>query len=216
MSPDVRIFPDLSLYEKRLDLIEAGISGIDDVRIIMGLATCEHKYNVVDRRAISSVEEVSFDEQRGQIDVDAFAFNLDFEYGIHKSPENVFVLTDRDLFAEKCQFVIGRTIRDKNLSIQSVYRFIKATNDESLQKESIRYIARHNYAHLAGLKRSEDFENPNVINGIANGHCSDGYCTMRQALSVDEILRLVESPVYQDNMAGFCMNCVKGLIKKSE
>jgi len=215
MSPDTRIYSNSGLYLERPDLLYAAVDGVNDVRILQGKVPCRYSGNNEERRFISYTEEFSNNKKRRQVDADALAFILDSESGLYRPAATNLIFTDRDLYYEGSDYAVGLTFSDKNISIQSIYRIIKATKNEVLQKKAVRCIARRGYATLVGLTKSEDYVTPRVVDGVPRADCSKEDCTMHQLSSVDEILNLVESPFYQDNIAGLCLDCAKSLIIKS-
>jgi len=215
MSPDMRIYTNSGLFSERLDLLHAAVDGVNDIRILQGKIPCSYSGNDEERRFISYTEAFSYNKNRGQVDADALAFIIDSESGIYRSSPNNLIFTDRNLYCEESDYVVGLTFSDKKISIQSVYLIIKATNDKILQKEAVKYVARRSYASLAGLINPEDYATPSVVDGIARADCCKEDCTMHEISSVDEIFHLVESPYYRDNIAGLCLDCVKSVIKKA-
>lgn len=209
----VRMNSNSSLYLERPDLIGAAASGVRDVMILQGLQPALLSGGLDTSRVLDVFEEDSFNRGRQQLDVVRYADQL-VRYTDVGEGDSDYVLTDQDIFAPETNFVFGVTWGETTqLSIQSVARFLRSTRDRKLQGELITHVARHEYAHMAGLLENQDFVNPDGRGGIYEGYCAD-LCTMQQVVSVEEVIAQVQR-LDGHELAGFCMNCIDMLDRKA-
>lgn len=163
----------------------------------------------------SEHEKDAYNHEREQIDVDKYSSVL-FKNTNILGPERIptIILTDKDMNYEnrETNFVFGVGWGDSlQLSVQSINRIIKATDDKISQSSLANYLARHEYGHMLGLNRS-NYAEPDKRGGIYKGHCGADACTMNQVTSISEIIALVEKlDGNSDKLAGFCAGCVAKL-----
>lgn len=142
-----------------------------------------------------------------QINVEEFVYHLARE-GALDPRQPIYLLTAKDLFEPRLNFMFGITVTGLGVSVQSHKRFEDVSRDPRWLEATARHMARHEFGHLVGLNRTT-ISNPDTREGIYQDHCTN-LCTMQQVMSVNEtgrlIYRLEEGP-----NAGFCDDCVGSL-----
>ncbi|MDB5175391.1 MAG: hypothetical protein JWM81_249 [Candidatus Saccharibacteria bacterium] len=212
MDKAVRLNANASLYNERPDLFMAAAIGISDVLKLQGHTPVLTTSGPETAEAISGFEARSYNPGRQQLDLrshlELLAASTDLA-----GPKTDFLVTDWDMFAEGTWYVFGVTIYEWQLSVQSVARFVRHTSDVKLQGKLMTHIARHEYAHMAGMISPQDYSHPDRRSGLYAGHCAN-VCTLQQVMMVPETLSLA-SKLDGHELAGFCAGCVTSLRRKA-
>ena len=208
----VQLYPSAQVREEYPDHIKAAAFGIADVLTVQGYSP-----RIVSAREeistfIGQLEQQNYNSSRGQLSLESYWQTLGTHTDMLRTSRPDFVLSGLDLYAENTNFVFGVTIPEMQVSVQSIARYIRMTRDESVQLAATRHIARHEYAHIAGMNDRSDYRRPDTRGGIYEGHCMDE-CTMQQVMNTNDVLSLLEK-LDGHELAGFCVSCVSSLRRK--
>lgn len=212
MATCIRLNSGGNLLRERPDLLQSAANGIADVTRLRGADTQILTGGNSTSDVLASYEQRFYNDSRQQLDLDRYMLALANETDLAGTDTHDFLLTDLDAFAEGTNFVFGNTIFDWRLSAQSVARFLRATNDEILQNSAVRHVARHEYAHIAGMNSTGDYMNPDNRGGLYEGHCANE-CTLHQVNSVKETFELLDT-LSSTRTSGFCLSCIATLRSK--
>lgn len=209
---EVRVFSNASIFDERIDLLEAAATGVADTIRVAG-HTSEFtpiKHEVTE--FFSALEERSYNSQRHQLNI------IDYANEIHRRTNlgdntPTYLLTDKDVYATNTNFVFGMTLNSAQMAVQSVARYVTATRDEGLQQMVTRHVARHEFGHMMGMLDLTDYARPDMRGGLYDGHCRD-VCTMQQVMNVREAFDAA-AILSERQMAGFCGACVVSLRRKN-
>jgi predicted Zn-dependent protease len=96
------------------------------------------------------------------------------------------------------------------MSMQSVTRILNQEWDETMKALAIRLLLRHEGGHMFGLPKMHDLlselpERESHLNESLGSHCTN-LCTMRQCLSVSEMLELAKE-LEDTGAPDFCGEC---------
>ncbi len=207
-----RINSSQEVLSGRRDLLEAAASGINDVLVIQGFDVPLVTDGEKAAQVISAYAAETLNHRRGQVNVTDFALDMVNNTDLGNPAVPDFILLDTDLFNERTNFVFGCTWASLGLSVQSIARVMRYTNDPGLQRLHTRHVARHEFAHLRGLNKASDYLKPDSREGIYQGHCADT-CTMRQCVTVEEAITQAKE-LENHELAGFCTGCFRTLWNK--
>lgn len=211
-----------SLIYERPDLFNATIEGVSDVIRLQGNQPVIYSGTRQATEVIDEVEANSFDNNRNQIQLECMVDNLLIANPNLAADYPEYIITDRDLYGEGLTFALGYTLSETGLSIQSIARIlaVRDINGEAAspynQAVTVRHIARHEFGHMMGMLKPQDYSNPDLRDGLLySGHCNN-ICTMKQADSAEDMFEIAEYIHYNHlGMAGFCASCVANLRSKN-
>lgn len=210
----VRLNASVEVFQNREDLLLSAARGIGDVLALQGFEPRVSVGNEASAEFISVSEERAYNSARHQIDLTSHLLYLANNSDLASKNQADFVLTDKDMYAEGTNFVFGSTLSERQLSVQSVARFIRHTRDIGIQNTVTKHVARHEFAHLVGMNQSSDYINPDRHGGIYASHCAND-CTLQQVMNVTEAINAAIR-LADRQMAGFCPDCAKSLRQKAE
>lgn len=212
MIDNVRLNASEEVLSGRKDLFEAAAKGINDVLTIQGFDIPIVTGDTDTARVLSLYQSANRNSDRQQVNVTNFTLDLinDTSVGDPNTPD--YILLGQDLFNERTNFVFGCTWPTLGVSVQSIARVMRHTQDKGVQRLHTRHVARHEFAHLRGLNQPSDYAAPDPRGGIYEGHCLDE-CTMRQCLTVEEAVGQAKQ-LEDRELAGFCRGCFKTLWNK--
>ncbi|MEI6850939.1 MAG: hypothetical protein WCK26_03155 [Candidatus Saccharibacteria bacterium] len=215
MEKEATLNANSSLLNNRKDLFFAAADGISDVIKLQGF---EPVLMIEDENCTAIIdhsENVSYNPYRQQIELQHYLSSLvDFAPNITNNRPD-YILTDQDIYPEgmNMAYALGCTPDNAHLSIQSIARIVRATENPLLQYDAVRHIARHEFGHIIGMNSESDYFNPDKRPGLYEGHCAND-CTMHQVMSPEEAIEAAEY-LKDYNMAGFCIGCVIKIRAKS-
>ena len=209
----VRLNSNSSIFNNHPNLIHSTAQGISDVLSIQGYDPIIATGGKSTAQLIDSLESLDFDITRKQINLNQYLGRLASSTNLATTEQADYLLTDLDLYSDGTNFVFGVTLADWQLSVQSIHRFTQTGGGDSMQEKLATHIARHEFAHMAGLNQPSDYTNPDRRGGLYQGHCAN-LCTMHQIMSSKDAIGLVHKLNGQAN-AGFCKSCVNTLRNKS-
>ncbi len=148
----------------------------------------------------------SAERRNGQVNVYSVMQKVCNARDAEKGKYRVVVFTGEDLnaFGDGLSFCFGARVGDT--IVESVHRFrgLRA-NDEKL---CILRILRHELGHMYGAAANK---NPNHPKTLYRAHCTNSGCSMRQTLSVNDVLRMAKE---ENAKRPFCAECEADIARR--
>jgi len=121
----------------------------------------------------------ALNQERNQLNVKQLIYDLVTEPWQKQQSHCDIVITQRDLYADGCNFILGIGDNDNDFAISSAYRFKHL--DEFTRNECLKTISMHEICHMLGVVN----ENRTNIEYNLGWHCLDSKCIMRQGVTVE-------------------------------
>lgn len=198
--------PEMAAYPALMGEIASGIADVEHV------AGRQARFNTAGIEFADSVGTLlDTHTVNGQVIVEPLLRNMKSS-GLLDMGDPVFLAITRDLNSESSgNFIFGVTIKEWNVSVQSIYRHVQQERSAEMLGHMARLIGRHEYGHLRGLDENT-IRNQDKRGGLYAGHCKNE-CTMQQVMSVSETKALAQKLQHKHN-AGFCADCA-GVLQAS-